>query len=68
VQPCTLFVIAGVVVLIQFYTGISHLRRVRDAIREAAELADKATPKTGPSFQQLLENLIKAATNALGKL
>jgi len=68
VHPRTLFAIAGIVVVIQFSTGISHLRRVRSAIREADRIPHPATPNSRPDFQQLLADLIKAATNALGKL
>ena len=62
----TLFLIAGVVLLIQFSTGMSHLRRVRTAIRCADKTPDKATSRTHQDFEQLLQDLIKVARTALG--
>jgi hypothetical protein len=62
-----LFATAGVIMLIQFSTGPSHLRRVQAAIREANTGATAATSKTPPDFPQLLADLITATTKALKK-
>jgi hypothetical protein len=64
--PSTLFAIGGVIVLIEFCTGISHLRRVRSAIREADRLSTAAPPPpTDPASPQFLKGLIEEATKAL---
>ena len=68
VQLKWLFLIAGVILLIPFPTGIAHLRRVRWAIRQADKISDTTPPKTDPDFHQFLTDLMKAATDALGKL
>jgi Na+/melibiose symporter-like transporter len=69
-HACTAFLIGGVFLLVQFSTAISHLRRVRRAVREADALAlsRKEPPKSEVDFKKLLQDLIKAATDALGKL
>ena len=53
----------GIVTLIQFLTGLSHLRRVL----KAASLAHVAAPKSDQNFAKLLADLIAAATAALNK-
>jgi hypothetical protein len=55
---------AGVVTLIQFLTGLPHLRRVAKAVREA----DADVTKTDPDLAQLLGALVKAAKDVLGKI
>ena len=49
-QPSTLFLSAGVILVIQFLTGPSHLRRVRDAIRKATKIADDVAPTIASVF------------------
>ncbi len=66
-RPSVLFAIAGGILLIQFSTGPSHLRRVRAAIRDANTRASAVTQNTPPDFPQLLADLITATTNALKK-
>ncbi len=62
---------AGVITLIQFLTGLGHLRRVAKATcgaNEAISKEEKKDPKDGPDFPHLLGDLIKAATAALKKI
>jgi len=62
---------AGVITLIQFLTGLGHLRRVATATygaNKALSEEEKQTPKNDPDFPHLLDNLIKAATEALKKI
>jgi len=49
-QPSTLFLSGGVILVIQFLTGPSHLRRVRNAIRKATKIADSAAPTVASVF------------------
>jgi hypothetical protein len=65
-KPSVIFLGAGIILLIQFSTGPSHLRRVRAAIREAAKAAHPP-PKPDPDFPHLLADLITATTDALKK-
>jgi hypothetical protein len=64
---CKILVYAGVVVVTQFLTGLSHLRRVRVSVRAANDERkhDSHTPATG--FDQALLDLINAARDALSK-
>jgi hypothetical protein len=58
----TIFRWAGIIVLLQFATGMSHLRRVAAAIRHADETLTKAEPKVpDPDFNKLAVAAIKAA-------
>lgn len=66
-RPLPLFVLAGILVLLQFFTAPSHLRRVRAAIREAAAKVKTSASKPDPDFPHLLEDLVTATTNALKK-
>ncbi len=52
---------AGIIVLIQFATGMSHLRRVAAAIRQADTTLTAADPKSpDPDFSKLAVAAIKA--------
>jgi len=60
-----------VITLIQFLTGLGHLRRVATATygaNKALSEEEKQTPKNDPDFPHLLGDLIKAATEALKKI
>ena len=59
-----IFLIAGGVLVIQFLTGLSHLRRVQAATVAAA--VECKPPKPDPDFQNLLARLIEAASAWLG--
>jgi hypothetical protein len=71
-------VIAGTILLVDFWTAMPHLRRVQDAVKEAYTEAEehekkqrdaRTKPATTPEeMKQVLADLIKAATDALGKL
>lgn len=66
VKTSVVFAVAGFILVIQFCTAPSHLRRVRMAIREAdSKMA--ATPALDPDFKRLLEDMIKAATKLMNK-
>lgn len=54
----------GIITLIQFLTGLPHLRRVAIAVRDANE----APPKQAQDFPQLLAELVKAAKDAAAAL
>jgi hypothetical protein len=59
--------IAGGVLLVQFMTGLPHLRRVRAAIRDADKLAtDRA--KASPDLKATLQRMVEAATPKLQEL
>jgi hypothetical protein len=53
----------GILELIQFLTGLSHIRRVLKAVH-MSKIPD---PKPTPDFPQLLNDLIDATTKALNK-
>jgi hypothetical protein len=60
---------AGIITLIQFLTGLGHLRRVAKATYKADKslaAQAKATPKNNPDSSQL-DGLVKAATDALNR-
>jgi hypothetical protein len=60
---------AGIIALIQFLTGLGHLRRVAKATYEANDALAaeaKASPKNAPDPSQL-DSLVKAATDALNR-
>jgi hypothetical protein len=61
---------AGVITLIQFLTGLGHLRRVAKATYGANEALskEKKSANNDPDFVHLLGDLIKAATAALKKI
>jgi hypothetical protein len=59
--------IAGGVLLVQFMTGLPHLRRVRDAIREADKLATERA-KAAPDLKATLQRMVEAATPKLQEL
>jgi hypothetical protein len=65
----TVFLIGSILLLVKFSTSMSHLRRVRRAVREADELARARIepPKPAVDFSKTLQDLIKAATHALEK-
>jgi hypothetical protein len=53
---------AGIIIFVQFLTGISHLRRVGGAIRKADAALTAETPKPAtPDFNQPLAGLFTAA-------
>lgn len=60
----SIFLIAGGVLVVQFMTGLSHLRRVQKATVAAAE--ECKAPQPDPDFPNLLARLIEAATAWLG--
>ena len=63
--------VAGWITLIQFVTGLGHLRRVTTATYNAQTALtrnEKENPKKDHDFAQLLADLIKAATAVLGKI
>jgi hypothetical protein len=52
---------AGVLVLLQFLTGITHLRRVRYAILQADQtLKEEDKSKSTPDFNQSIAEIAKA--------
>jgi hypothetical protein len=75
---CSTLVIAGIILFSDFWTAMPHLRRVHHAVAEAYVEAeqyekehsgDKAKSRTDPGdVKQALVELIKAATDAIGKL
>jgi len=66
--PCEMFVLVGVLLLIDFVTAMPHLQRVREAIIEANANTKKPEPPQGEGVKQALIDLIKAATDAVGRL
>lgn len=58
---------AGLITLIQFLTGMPHLRRVAEATKDYYA-ATKAAPKKEPDFADALADLIKAAQAAAAVL
>ncbi len=54
----------GLITVLQFLTGLSHLRRVAKAVRSA----NLAAPTPDPNLPKLLGDLITAATAVLNKL
>jgi hypothetical protein len=59
--------LAGAILLVQFMTGISHLRRVRSAIREADTLATNHATAS-PDLKATLQRVLEAATPKLQDL
>lgn len=62
---------AGVIALIQFLTGLGHLRRVAKATygaNDALSEKEKESTKSDPDFPRLLGELIEAATAALNRI
>jgi len=66
-QASVLFLTAGVIMLIQFSTGPSHLRRVRNAIQDADRISKPTPPKPTLDLEGFLSDLVTAATKALKK-
>jgi hypothetical protein len=64
--PCKMFVLVGLLLLIDFTTAMPHLQRVREAISKANDNAKPDAPHP-TSVKQAFIDLIKAATGALGK-
>jgi hypothetical protein len=62
-DPSCIFVLAGLILVIQFLTGLSHVRRVAKAT-VAANVPD---PPPDPDLAKLLADMIKAATAYLNK-
>ena len=59
-RAITVLPIAGIILLIQFLTGLSHLRRVRRAIRSADKMVPSDTDSGGD-----LKSVLQQLTNAL---
>jgi hypothetical protein len=59
--------LGGAILLVQFLTGIPHLRRVRSAIREADTLAIKQA-KASPDLKATLQRVVEAAAPKLQDL
>lgn len=73
---CGTLVTAGVILFVDFWTAMPHLRRVHKAVAaayieaeayEAKHKDDKPKPAS-PDVKQALVELVKAATDAIGKL
>jgi len=71
-RAATLFVIAGLLLIIAYSTAISHLRRVRSAVRDATALALAAeAAKQNPppdDLKQVIAELAKTCTAFLNRL
>lgn len=62
----TIFRCAGIIILVQFATGISHLRRVAIAIRWADRYLERSTPKVpDPDFNKLAVRVIQATGDVI---
>jgi hypothetical protein len=66
--PGKMFVLVGVLLLMDFVTAMPHLQRVREAIIEADANTKKPEPPQAEGVKQALIALIKAATDAVGRL
>jgi len=69
--PCKMFVIVGLLLLLDFVTAMPHLERVREATIEADRQAKEAEKHDAPkpeSMKRAFLELIRAATDALSKL